>query len=452
MLRSFSLIVVASFGLAAPVLAAGARTDAARAEAVGLNAERLAKVDSTIEAAIRNGTAPGIALAVGRHGRIVRLQGYGHLTYAADAPAITDSTLFDLASLTKVVGTTTAIEMLVEQGRLNLDTPIYQYLRSWPSTGLSSLITLRHLLTHTSGLPAGADLWTVAGREARISHIAQMRLVAPPGAQTLYSDLSMIVAGAVIESVTGERLDDFLEREVFGPLRMKETMYNPLRRVVAGDARIPVAEPIVAKLANPSAFFAPFALVAQWTDATSAVSTLLASNSRHDDDGTLELSQIAPTEYDADRGSALQGVVQDPSARALDGVAGNAGLFSSARDLALFAQLMLDARAHSIDLPIVSAATVNLFTTRAPGTTRALGWDTPAGKSSAGDYFSESSFGHTGYTGTSIWIDPERDVFVVLLTNRVYPTAANEKHIALRRAVHDQVELAIEDEPVAARP
>ena len=165
----------------------------------------------------------------------------------------------------------------------------------------------------------------------------------------------------------------------------------------------------------------------------------------------LSLSRIAPTEYDRDRGSALQGVVHDPSARALGGVAGNAGLFSSARDLAVFAQLMLDATAHQIDLPIMKATTVALFTQREPGTTRALGWDMPAGRSSAGDYFPANAFGHTGFTGTSIWIDPEHDLYVVLLTNRVYPTATNEKHKALRRAVHDEVEMAIEDEIVAAR-
>ena len=152
-----------------------------RAEMAGLSSARLAQLDSTIEDAIRRGTAPGAALAIGRHGRIVRLRGYGHLTYAADAPAITDSTLFDLASLTKVVATTTAIELLVDRGRLDLDTPIFQYLRTWPSTGMSAGITLRHLLTHTSGLPAGADLWTVRGREARISSIANTRLVSPPG-------------------------------------------------------------------------------------------------------------------------------------------------------------------------------------------------------------------------------------------------------------------------------
>ncbi|HEX6558468.1 MAG TPA: serine hydrolase [Longimicrobiales bacterium] len=453
MLRSVvALIVLAGLAGGAPAFAGDAGLGEGRAEMAGLSSAALARVDSTIEAAIRNGATPGAALAVGRHGELVRLRGYGRLTYAADAAAITDSTLFDLASLTKVVGTTTALMLLVDQGRIDLDTPIYQYLPSWPSMGMQGSITLRHLLTHTSGLPAGADLWTVRGRDARISKIAQLRLVAPPGVQTLYSDLGMVVAGAVIESVTGERLDDFLEREVFAPLRMRETLFNPKTHMLP-ESPLATAAPIVVELAHTSLFFEPFTILAAWADSLRAPAPIFsAPQVRALAAGRiLDRTQIAPTEFDPARHAALQGVVHDPTAAALGGVAGNAGLFSSARDLAVFGQWLLDAAAHGVDLPIVSAATVSMFVARSPGVERGLGWDMPAGRSSAGDYFSASSFGHTGYTGTSIWIDPERDLFVVLLTNRVYPSAANEKHKALRRAVHDEVELAIEDEVVAAR-
>jgi len=449
--RVLALISLAGLAAATPGFAGEARREISRSEMVGLSSARLARLDSTIEAAIRDGATPGAALAIARHGELVRLRGYGRLTYAADAAAITDSTLFDLASLTKVVGTTTAVMMLVDQGRLNLDTPIYQYLRAWPSTGMQAGITLRQLLTHTSGLPAGADLWTVRGREAKISKIAQLRLVAPPGTQTVYSDLGMIVVGAVLESVTGERLDDFLEREVFAPLRMTETIFNPGKHMLP-DSPLPMAAPVVADATHTSPFFAPLTILATWAQSTVIPVPVFAPRQLALASGRiLDRTQVAPTEYSDQLGRALQGVVHDPIAESLGGVAGNAGLFSSVRDLAVFGQLMLDAAAHQADLPMVSAQTVNMFVSRAPGAERALGWDMPSGRSSAGDYFPASSFGHTGYTGTSIWIDPEHDLFVVLLTNRVYPTAANEKHKALRRAVHNEVELAIEDELVIAR-
>ena len=449
--RVFMLTVLAGLAATSPVLGADTRGRETRAELVGLSSKALARLDSAIDAAIRDGATPGAALAVGRYGAIVRMRGYGRLTYAADAPAVSDSTLFDLSSLTKVVGTSTALMMLVDEGRLDLDVPIYQYLRCWPVDGLHGAITLRHLLTHTSGLPAGADLWTTRGREAKISRISRMRLASPPGTQTIYSDRGMIVAGAVVESVTGERLDDFLEREVFAPLNMRETIFNPAAHMAPDAVRLSSAAPVVSSVISQSEFFAPFALLAAWSEAAAAPPRGFARARPRTIGRWLDDSQVAPTEYDPDRGFALRGKVHDPNATAFDGVAGHAGLFSSARDLAVFAQLMLNAAAHHIDLPIAKARSVELFTSRSASSGRGLGWDMPGDRSSAGDYFAATSFGHTGFTGTSIWIDPERDVFVVLLTNRVYPTARNQKHIALRRAVHDAVALAIEDAPVVAR-
>lgn len=447
--RVAALIAIAGLAVSVPAQAAGARSDReSSAERAGMSSTALARLDAAIEAAIRNHATPGAALAIGRHGQIIRMRGYGNLTYAADAPAVTDSTLFDLASLTKIVGTTTAVMKLVDEGRLDLDTPIYQYLRTWPSMGPSRGVTLRHLLTHTSGLPAGADLWTVSGREARISRIAQMRLVSPPGTQTIYSDLGMIVVGAVVESVTGERLDDYLEREVFAPLRMPDTQFNP--DVESAGLNLSVAAPIVVEPHERSTFFPQYMLLAEWSEAADAPLPMFAAAGPP---AHLQLprERVAPTEYDPDLGYALQGTVHDQTAAALGGVAGNAGLFSTVRDLAGFAQMMLDAVAHDVDTPIMRAATVRDFLATSPGAERALGWEVPTGRSSAGDYFSRRSVGHTGYTGTSIWIDPDRDVFVVLLTNRVYPSATNQKHIALRRTVHDDVELAIQDEMVLSR-
>src|SRR5688500_17065056 len=422
--RISTLVMLAGLAVAAPASAGGTRGGETRPELIGFSSERLARLDSTIEAAIRAGASPGAALAIGRRGEMVRLRGYGRLTYAADAPAVTDSTIFDIASLTKVVGTTTAIMRLIDAGRLDLDVPIAHYLRSWPSEGHAAEITLRHLLTHTSGLPAGADLWTTAGREAKISRIAAMRLAAPPGTQTVYSDLGMILTGAVVESVTGERLDDYLEREVFAPLRMNDTFFNASDRMIRERRGL---APIIVRAVTRSMFFAPFSLLADWAEAENAPTPMFARATRKTYPKLFDMTQVAPTEFSQSRGEALQGDVHDQNAASFSGVAGHAGLFSSARDLAIFAQLMLDASAHKIDSRIVKAATVDMFVTRSANG-RGLGWEMPSGRSSAGDYFPASAYGHTGFTGTSIWIDPENDLFVVLLTNRVYPTASNKKH------------------------
>ncbi|HEY8485130.1 MAG TPA: serine hydrolase [Longimicrobiales bacterium] len=393
------LVFSVSTGLAADA----GRLAEVKPELVGMDSARLARVDQLIEAAIRDGATPGAALAIGRHGKLVRLRGYGRIDWAPDAPRVTDSTLFDLSSLTKVVGTTTAAMRLSEAGLLSLDAYISHYLPYWPKHGRAGQIRVRHLLTHTSGLPAGYDLWTgKSTRSERVRKIARLPVRWRPGTRTLYSDLGMILLGDIVERIMGQRLDVYLERRVFGPLGMRDTGFNPTR---PGKPGFPV-----------------------------------------------DLSRIAPSELDLfGRGRHIHGEVHDPNAYALGGVAGHAGLFSSARDLAIFAQEILNGvkGGHS---RIASSQTIRRFTTR-NGSGRPLGWDFPEGpKSSAGRYLSARAFGHTGFTGTSIWIDPELDLFVVLLTNRVNPTAANTKHHELRRAVHDATALAITDMPIAVRP
>jgi serine-type D-Ala-D-Ala carboxypeptidase len=430
--RSLLLALAAAAITSQPVLAEGLRKGEGSARAAGLSEIGLARVDSTIEAALREEATPGAALAIGRRGELVRLRGYGRLSWDAFDSAVSDSTLYDIASLTKVVGTTSAIMILVERGQLNLDTPISHYLPMWPIDGDHGKITVRHLLTHTSGLPAGAELWTTPGKLPKLERIARMRLTNPPGMVTTYSDLGMIVVAAVIEQVTNEPLDDFLYREVFDPLGMRETRFNP--RAFVADASITVRATPLLQLPVLSPFFSPFQLIAKWTPEVPERAQQLAS------------VRIAPTERGVPRG-----YVHDRNAASLGGVAGHAGLFSSARDLATFAESMLKAM-HGTDLPILSAQTVAEFTHRSQFGKRALGWDVAQGeRSSSGEYFTEESIGHTGFTGTSIWIDPKRDLFVVLLTNRVHPSASNQKHIALRRAVHNAVQLAIEDEIVTAR-
>lgn len=354
-------------------------------EEVGMDPVRLASVDSLIEAAIAEGVTPGAALAIGRRGGLVRLRGYGSLDTRAGFGAATDSTLYDLASLTKVVGTTTAIMLLEEAGLIDLDAPLSRYLPEWRGSEAKARVTPRHLLAHTAGLVPFSPLWReLRGAEAFIERVAGLALVRAPGGASVYSDFGPILLGAVVERVSGEPLDAFLDARVFAPLGLRESYFNPLDR-----------------------------------------------------DSAL-LDRIAPTEYDAVyRGRHVHGEVHDENAHAMGGVAGHAGLFSSARDLAVFAQMMLNGGRYA-DVEFVSSETIARYTRRqGPSSSRALGWDTP------GAPFSPRAYGHTGFTGTSLWIDPEHDLFVILLTNRVNPTRANTGHVRLRRDVHEAVIKAI---------
>lgn len=404
--------------------------------AVGMSADALARLDALLDSAVRAGAVPGAALAVGRHGRLVRLRGFGVLDPGHAAPATPD-TPYDLASLTKVVGTTTALMQLVDEGRVSLDDPVVAYLPWWAGPHpAKARITLRQLLTHTAGLaPFRRWYLEIQGWPAYREALAAEPLEAPPGTVTRYSDLGVMTLGLVVEAVRRAPLDRVLDDRVFGPLGMADTRFTP-----------------------PAS---------AWP-------------------------QTAPTEVDpAWRGIHLRGQVHDENAFAVGGVAGHAGLFSTARELARFAQAMLDGGALPVcaaagdgricapepagggqagdgtgppvasapaglsgdSVRLVQASTVRRFTRRqSANSTRALGWDTPGGRSSAGDYFTAAAFGHTGFTGTSLWIDPELDLFVVLLTNRVNPTRENRAHIPLRRQVHDLAARAITDRPVPPRP
>jgi len=390
---------------------------------VGMDGDSLARVDRIIDAAIRDGATPGAALAVGRGDRVVRLRGYGNLDWASSStlssrPAATDSSLYDLASLTKVIATTTGVMQLIDRDDLSLDTRIGAHLPEW-SRGWKRDVTVRHLLTHQGGLPPFLPFWrTLRGEGEYREAIAALEPDYEPGNDgdsTVYSDIGFMTLGFLIEEVTGQPLDYYLHESVFRPLGMMETWFDPPRSLYR---------------------------------------------------------RTAPTEVDTVyRHRHVHGEVHDENAHALEGVAGHAGLFSSARDLSKFAAWILAAaregrdlaaadrpppgpytRSFSARLDSPSPETVARFTARAaPASSRALGWDTPSGRSSAGDYFGEGAFGHTGFTGTSFWVDPELDVFVVLLTNRVNPTRDNRKHIALRRAVHDAVATSIRDRAVRPR-
>ncbi|HEY8483990.1 MAG TPA: serine hydrolase domain-containing protein [Longimicrobiales bacterium] len=363
----------------------------ARPEEVGMSPDLPALLDSILHAALATGAAPGAALAVGRHGRLVHLRGYGRLDHALGSPPVTPSTIYDLASLTKVVATTTAAMILEEEGRLDIDFPVRHYLPEFDSPDKAA-ITVRMLLTHRAGFEAGAPLWQLyRGRQQYLEQINRRPLLYPPGTRSLYSDWSMILLQLVIERIAGRTLDWFLQERVFGPLGMRDTGFNPGPHL-------------------------------------------------HD--------RIAPTEFVPLRGGLVKGSVHDPNAYAMGGVSGHAGLFSSARDLAVFAQMLLNGGEYN-GVRILRPSTIARWTApQYPGSSRALGWDTPSELSSAGRFFSPRAFGHTGFTGTSLWIDPERGLFIVLLTNRVHPTAQNGRHVPLRRAVADAVQAAILDAPL----
>lgn len=361
---------------------------------VGMDSTLPARLDSIVRVAIAEGAAPGASVAVGRYGRLIHLKGYGTLDYAAGSPVADPNTVYDLASLTKVVATTTSAMILEETGKLDLDKPVHFYVPELDAPD-KAVITVRMLLTHTGGLEAYAPLYRQArGRAEYLREINQRPLSYAPGTQTVYSDWDMVLLQAVIERVAGMSLDNFADGHLFKPLGMSDTRFLP-------DT-------------NDRAF----------------------------------RRRIAPTTSDDLRGGPLQGTVHDANAWAIGGVSGHAGLFSSARDLAVFAQLLLDGGTYGT-VRIVAPQAIARWTSRqGNATSRALGWDTPAPSSSAGRYFSPRSFGHTGFTGTSLWIDPERGLFVVLLMNRVNSRGEGTRHVQLRRDVSDAVQRAVLDAPL----
>ena len=362
--------------------------------AVGMDTTLPARLDSIIRVAIAEGAAPGASVAVGRYGRLVHLKGYGTLDYSARSAVVEENTVYDLASLTKVIATTTSAMILEETGKLDLNRPVRDYLPELDAPDKAG-ITVRMLLTHTGGLEAYAPLYRQArGQAEYLKEINARPLASAPGTQTVYSDWDMVLLQAVIERVAGMSLDNFADGHLFKPVGMSDTRFHP------------------------------------------------------DTNDRAYRRRIAPTTSDELRGGPLQGTVHDANAWAMGGVSGHAGLFSTARDVAAFAQLLLDGGTYA-NVRIVSPQTIARWTSRqGPGTSRALGWDTPAPASSAGRYFSPRSFGHTGFTGTSLWIDPERGVFVVLLTNRVNSRGEGTRHVQLRRDVSDAVQRAILDAPL----
>src|SRR5213080_1867633 len=347
-----------------------------------------------IEKAVKDKAFPGATLAVGFRGKVA-VHAFGRLSYDAKSPAVKPTTMYDIASLTKVVATTTLVAKLVEGDfavPLDLDAKIERYLPEWasgPQPEWRHRVTVRHLLTHTSGLSPFKEYWrTSKSKQDTLTKIFAEPLDYEPGTKEVYSDLGIILMAEIIERLTGRTLDDLAKSFIFSPLGMKDSMYKPPKKL--------------------------------WPT-------------------------IAPTEIDNNfRHRLIQGEVHDENAFAIGGVSGHAGVFSTAPDLAALCQMLLNGGVYA-HRRILRRATVSQFTTpqQLSGGARTLGWAVPTPGGLSGHYFSAHSFGHTGFTGTSIWIDPERQLFVVFLTNRVHPTRENQKIQQVRRDLHDAVMQAL---------
>ena len=331
---------------------------------------------------------PAASVAISHRGQLVALKTLGHFTYEESSTVVTTSSIFDLASVSKVVATTSMAALLYQRGLLDLNAPVVaivpEFARNEPRC---REVTFRMLLAHSSGLPAYEKLFMRApSREELLAAAFGVRLTADPGTRAEYSDIGFIILGVALERIADESLDVFSQREVFGPLGMVHTTFNPAAELRA------VIPPTV-------------------------------------DDWTF-------------RNRIIQGEVQDENTSAMGGVAGHAGVFSTAEDVAIFAHTLLNG-----GQPILRADTLTIFTKREEspaGTSRALGWDTPSSPSQSGKYFSARSFGHLGYTGTSLWIDPERQLSVTLLTNRTWPDCKNQAIKEVRPRFYDAVVEALE--------
>ena len=356
------------------------------------NKNKFESADSIINSAIADSAFPGAVLLIQKDGKIIHQKAFGYFTYDNSSGRISVNTMYDLASLTKVIATTTATMICYDRGLFKLDDKVAKYLPEFGVNGKEN-VSIRNLLVHDSGLRpdiAYRTFDTVGNKEKEVmDEIYNDSLIYPTGTKMVYSDLNFILMGKIIEKVTGTTLDKFCEKNIFKPLGMNSTMFNP-----------------------------PDSLV----------------------------YRIAPTEYDSYwRHRQIWGTVHDETSQLLGGVAGHAGLFSTAGDLAKLLQMLLNKGTYN-GKRYIKASTIEMFVKKQSDlSSRALGWDTKSyGHSSAGNLFSTISYGHTGFTGTSAWTDPTRNLFVVLLTNRVYPTRKNLKILKVRPMVHNAVIEALE--------
>jgi uncharacterized protein YbbC (DUF1343 family)/CubicO group peptidase (beta-lactamase class C family) len=366
-------------------------------ETVGMSSLRLAAIDRAILASIDRKETPGAVALVARRGRIVYRKAFGNRAVVPAIEPMTVDTIFDLASLTKVIATASSIMILVERGEITLADPVARYVPEFGRFG-KERVTVVQLMTHSAGLPPDNEIADYVGASIDpLARIYELRPIYEPGTRFVYSDVGYIVAAEIVRRVSGLRLDAFAERNIFRPLGMNDTFWSPTMRPQSDKER--------------------------------------------------KLERIAPTEMR--EGRWMRGEVHDPRAYELGGVAGHAGLFSTADDLAVFCQMILNGGRYA-GAQILAPYTVERMVSAnsLPGSqSRGIGWDVNTGFSSnRGDLFPVGSFGHTGFTGTSIWIDPATDTFVVLLTNRVHPDGKGDVS-RLRSSIASIVAGAIVDSP-----
>ena len=402
--RALASAAVGALAACAPTFHAVTGPDRARNQLAHDVRDSLARV---MKAARKDRAFPGAYVVVGDSRGVLAEGSVGHLDWRR-SPRPTEHTLWDMASLTKVIGTTTAMAQLVEKGLVDLDAPVQKYLPDWTGPGQDS-VTVRHLMTHRSGLPSFKPYDTLTHNPDSLAEMLyRTPLERPPGERMVYSDIGAFVMGRIVERMTGQRLDQYLAGHVFAPLAMYESVFRP------------------------AGFLKP---------------------------------RIAPTEVDTLRGGLVWGKVHDERAYYLGGVAAHAGLFSSAFDLERFATMLLNG-GELDSARVLDAATIRQFTAYQDSTAynRALGWQKPdrdemrdksPSSSWAGHFMSPSAFGHTGFTGTSIAIDPTLDLYIILLSNRVNPTRANTRIGGVRNRVADAVVTAVRLErglPFSAQP
>lgn len=342
-----------------------------------------------LNSAITDSAFPGCAISVGYRGKLIFDQGFGHFTYDPRSKKVSTDAIYDLASLTKVVATTTIAMILYDRDLLQLDWKVADIIPDFKGKDKDQ-VTIRHLLTHTSGLPGWVQFYlTLSGKERIVQKICATDLIYQPGTQTVYSDLGMILMQRIIETIAQKPLDLLVKEYLSKPLGLERTFYTPAQTV---------------------------------------------------------FGEVVPTELSEFHKQVVRGFVHDENTFAMGGVSGHAGLFSTVEDLAVFCQMYLNGGIYDYQR-ILNAETIDLFTVRqnlVEGSTRCLGWDSRSDSGSmSGDYMSMRVFGHSGFTGTTIWIDPENQVFVVLLTNRVYPTRNNQKIRQVRPRVHNLVMKAV---------
>jgi CubicO group peptidase (beta-lactamase class C family) len=350
---------------------------------------------------------PACSLAITLRGELIAHHALGRFTYDPASPPVATDSIFDLASVTKTVAATTMAMILYERGLLDLEAPVTAIVPEFAGDDPRRRdVTLRMLLAHASGLPAYEKLFLRAKtRDALLTAAFTTNLTADPGTRAEYSDIGFIILGVALERLADEPLDTFCQREIFGPLGMSHTTFNPPR--TWKDKIIPTVDECG---------------IGECGAGAPAREPLIAS---------------AKPASGAFRGRIIQGEVQDENASVLGGIAGHAGLFAPCEDVAVFAHALLNG-----GRPILRADTIELFTRRESspqGTSHALGWDTPSSPSQSGKYFGPRSCGHLGYTGTSLWIDPDRQLSMTLLTNRTFPDCQNQAIKQVRPAFHDAV-------------